>query len=284
VRSLPAATAALELLVPELNEDERCLFLMILQAADAAVGIDSQNQVVVTLDSGVATLSGGRHERLAEKLASRITKLPDGPQAAAMWLLAEASNALAMIGSSSPSAAPAALCAATGAIQNLRPSGILYVGEASFLSPTAFWDARSEAVRLSVNASDLHGQRLATAGNVGRQIHMASDTIRFISRHAGQCAPSGNAAYLYYDRMGDHIRPHLDRDLYSLHCLVMLHHQYGDEGRSAFLVVERDGMRRIELEPGHCVVFFGAGSVHGRSSVQSGEQVQLLSLGFTSPR
>jgi hypothetical protein len=92
---------------------------------------------------------------------------------------------------------------------------------------------------------------------------------------------SAKGTYVYYREPGDYVRPHIDVDEFALNALLLVSHSSVAETRSKLVLYSVDGRAKdVALRPGDYVVFRAAQAFHGRTAVDDGERVTVLTAGL----
>jgi hypothetical protein len=162
---------------------------------------------------------------------------------------------------------------------------VRYRGRPDWLTEPALAALVDESARLRASAGDVGRQAHSPAGPVARGFARSTRLLDLVTGHAGPVRPSGNANYLYYDKAGAGIDPHIDSPDFPWQVLLMLTHSGYGERRSS-LVVFPDGPSNpvpVVLDPGELVLFRAASVYHGRTNAIEGERLVLLGVGYVTP-
>jgi hypothetical protein len=160
---------------------------------------------------------------------------------------------------------------------------VLYAGRPSWLGSGLLDDLAAEADALRGTAlENRQHQYGARAGARALEFAASRDMTELITQYDSPGRVCGESTYLYYEREGAGIAPHIDRPEFSVQVLLMLRHTGYGANRSA-LAVFPDGPGSavfFRLEPGELVLFRAASVVHGRTATAGEEFVNLLGLGY----
>jgi hypothetical protein len=159
---------------------------------------------------------------------------------------------------------------------------VYYRGRPDWITDEVLTGLQNEAAQCRPDAVLIRRQFHAPAGPVGRALACSPDMLNLIERCAAAAIPTGPANYLYYERPGSGIDPHIDTDQFDLNVLMVLSHTWLDRKRSALHLFPDgpDNALRFWLEPGQFVVFRATAIIHARSDVAPGEQVTNLGIGY----
>jgi hypothetical protein len=163
----------------------------------------------------------------------------------------------------------------------ITPNGIAYRGRPAFLTDEILNSLIAEAAELRARAIPYDEHFLGTGGPIANKFAVSPELCGLVQEHAGEVQPTGVASFLFYDREGQGIEPHIDTDIFSLNVILMLKHVGGGEQRSCLVVFPpgRDP-ERLDLEPGEMVILFAGSITHGREFVKQDEEVGILTFGF----
>lgn len=161
-------------------------------------------------------------------------------------------------------------------------NGIVYRGYPDWLTPDLLVALQAEATRRRHEPLDRHDHYLGCGGTVADSLAINAAVTAFVGQAAGDVEPTGVASYLYYDRAGLGIRPHVDTDVFSVNLMLMLHHTHPDNGEPSATVVFPSGQspERHRLGVGEVMLMFGGSVIHTRSILREGEVVHLLTIGY----
>jgi len=168
-----------------------------------------------------------------------------------------------------------------GVVVAAPPDGVYYHGRPAWVTDGLLDALLREATERRRGAHLLRRQYHARAGARGQALAESADMLGLISQSVVDAVPR-DANYLYYERPGDGIDPHVDTDNFDLNVVIMLRHTWANT-RSSALVLFPDGpqqQRRFQLQPGELVLFRATSVVHARSNVAEGEQVCNLGIGY----
>ena len=90
------------------------------------------------------------------------------------------------------------------------------------------------------------------------------------------------AGYLFYERPGARISPHVDYPNFAVNILVLLEHEGPPGGARSALVVHPAARPpvRVDLSPGEAIALEAYGLVHEREAMRDGERLTMLTLGY----
>jgi hypothetical protein len=233
--------------------------------------------------------SGGN---LVKTVAQKFATLPTSEaesQIAQILLGLAASNLVR--GSGKLSVRTDALVAYTVAMDGLRLlqphheriplDGKVWCGSPTFFTGHTLGELQADAAEARQRAVELKWRSLAHAGRAATQLARSQPLLDLVQTHVGRCAPTGRAAYVYFDAPGQGLYPHVDTSKYALTALFAVRHDYGGAPRSTHLHYRADGSaERVDLKPGELLLFFGGSVVHGRTPVAQDEAVAVLTIGF----
>jgi hypothetical protein len=174
---------------------------------------------------------------------------------------------------------------ANGAPQTAIPdptAGVYYHGRPGWMTNDLVAALRSEAAVQRSDARLIKRQFHVAAGPCGSGLARSPEMLGLIARHAVPVIANGPANYLYYERPGDGIDPHVDTHEFDLNMLVLVAHSWQAEATSKLILFPRGPEQRQEfsLAPGELVLFRATGIIHARSGVAAGETVCNLGVGY----
>ena len=160
-------------------------------------------------------------------------------------------------------------------------NGIVYKGKPKFLSETLLGELQNEARIERLKAIDHNNHFLGCGGPTANQLAVSKQLLDFVISKAGSVGATSIASYLFYERTGQGLVPHVDTEVFSLNALMMIEHT-GRGASQSQLVIFSSGLNReeIDLQPGELLLFFADSVVHGRTPVSEGELVTILTVGF----
>jgi hypothetical protein len=160
-------------------------------------------------------------------------------------------------------------------------NGVAYKGDAPWLTDHLLNELVAEAAARRHAPLDRIDHFLGCGGALADQLAKGAALNRFVARFCGPVLSSGIASYLYYDRPGLGIRPHVDTSVFSINLMIMLKHDPGFEMSSTTLVFPSNGVtERLPMRVGEVMIMHGHGVIHARSLLAPGETVHLLTIGF----
>jgi hypothetical protein len=166
--------------------------------------------------------------------------------------------------------------------QTIPINGLVYKGKPSWVTNELLQELQNEAFARREKPLDRIDHFLGCGGKCADNLAISTEIISFVSKYSGSVKPTGIASYLYYDKPGLGIRPHVDTDVFSINLMLMLKHEYNpDSDSSATLVFPSNGnTESYRLGVGEVMIMFGGAVIHSRSIIGSGENVHLLTIGF----
>lgn len=161
-------------------------------------------------------------------------------------------------------------------------NGIVYRGKPFWVNDSLLQQLQIEALIRRAKPLDRVDHFLGCGGACADLLATSKEVISFVSHYAGLVKPTGIASYLYYDKPGLGIRPHVDTDVFSVNLILMLKHQFESETEpSATLVFPESGeTEKYRLSVGEVMIMYGGAVVHSRSIIGINENVQLVTIGF----
>jgi hypothetical protein len=161
-------------------------------------------------------------------------------------------------------------------------NGVYYQGRPGWLTDDWLTALQSEASVQRPDARLLSRQFHVAAGTGGAGLARSAEMLGLIAQHAVPVIANGPANYLYYERPGDGIDPHVDSHDFDLNALVLLAHSWQGARASRLVLFPYGPQRQQEfwLRPGELVLFRATGVIHARSGVAEGETVCNLGIGY----
>ena len=139
---------------------------------------------------------------------------------------------------------------------------------------------QNEAVRLRSTALRFHDHFVVSGAPLAREVGFSSQLHELIQAHADYVAPTAKANYLYYDKVGLGIDPHVDNESFSLNAVLMLQHEYEQDPSALVIYPPNSAPERIFLVPGEMIVLFADSIVHARERMAPNERVTIVGFGF----
>jgi len=163
-------------------------------------------------------------------------------------------------------------------------NGVAYFGRPSWVTDDLLGRLQEEAQKRRMQPLDRTDHFLGCGGALADQTSTSTTLCDFVAQHVGPCQPTGIASYIYYDKPGLGIRPHVDTDVFSVNVMLMLKHQHSDLGeQSATVIFPSDGCTQYyRLAIGEVMVMYGSSVIHARTLLAEAEQVHLLTFGFNA--
>ncbi|OIQ81385.1 hypothetical protein GALL_368500 [mine drainage metagenome] len=163
----------------------------------------------------------------------------------------------------------------------MTANGIAWRGRPDFVTDALLESLQRESAQTRERAYAYDNHYVGAGAPIADKLALSAQLKALVREHAGEVLPTGIASYLYYDREGQGIPPHIDTDIFSLNVLLMLKHVGGGSRRSCLVVFPNpDYSERIDLEPGEIVIMFAGSITHAREPIQAGEQLAILTFGF----
>lgn len=175
-----------------------------------------------------------------------------------------------------------------GCLSQLQPhssripsDGIAYYGRPSLISDALLSELIDEAQRRRLDALHEGDYHLGCGGPLADRFSVSQPLLDFVTAHAGPVSPTAIASYLYYEKAGQGLDPHVDTDVFSVNLILMLRHEYSGNTASHLVIYPPDlSPKRFLLQPGEVVLLFADSIVHAREPLADGEEVNLLTIGF----
>lgn len=121
----------------------------------------------------------------------------------------------------------------------------------------------------------------SAANLLSEKLAESSEVLELVRSVAGSVSCSYVTNYIYYDRVGQCSRPHVDNHFTTITAMIGLEHSSEGSKRSASVAYWNSSPRLdYQLAPGEISVFFGTCALHGRTPVVHGERVISLLLSF----
>jgi hypothetical protein len=178
------------------------------------------------------------------------------------------------------------------ALAEVRSPGYALLGRPPFLTDEWLERLAEEARALRPEAQPTGtnegqgGQHYASPGPAARKLVVQRGWRELIARELGcEPVPPYHAGYLFYDRPGAGIVPHVDDPEFAINVILMVSRSPTGSQASATVLHPPDGPpQRVVLAPGEAVLLEADGLVHAREPMREGERVTVLTMGFTRPR
>jgi hypothetical protein len=161
-------------------------------------------------------------------------------------------------------------------------NGLAFRGRPDFLTDKLLASLQDEAKKLRPSARRFEEHFLGCGAPIANQFAISPQLHKFVTKHAGKVEATGIASFLFYDEEGQGIDPHIDSDIFSLNVLIMLEHNSISAKRSRLVVFPpHSDPERLDLQPGEMIVMYAGSIAHGRERISYGENVTILTFGFT---
>jgi len=163
-------------------------------------------------------------------------------------------------------------------------NGIAYRGFPQWLTDPLLRGLQAEAEKRRHEPLDRTDHFLGCGGELADELANDEALVSFVEKCVGRIAPTGIASYLFYDRAGLGIRPHVDTEVFSLNLMIMLRHDVpASLTPSATRIFPAEGpSEEHRLAVGEAMLMYGNSVVHTRSPIAEGEVVHLLTIGFST--
>ncbi|CCO49773.1 conserved hypothetical protein [Vibrio nigripulchritudo SOn1] len=160
-------------------------------------------------------------------------------------------------------------------------TGIAWVGRPEFMTDELLKSLTDESKVKRTTAIDYTDHYLGCGGVIADKLSISNELVDFIKIHVGDIKPTGIASYIYYDKEGQGISPHIDTDVFSLNVLIMLEHIVVNDTPSNLVMFPYEAEPiKVKLTPGDMIIMFSGSTAHGRELLANGEKVSILTLGF----
>lgn len=229
-----------------------------------------------------STATASAESPLVEQLLAAAHELPPRERDG---LLALISVAVSALGPDQP--VPSSLRAVMQLIRRIRgtlqvgDSGVLFRGRPPWLTAELLAWFSAEAARLRSSAMRSPHYWFALGSAAVEQIGRTAPARSFVETLAGPVRDDVKVVFNYYEKPGEGVAPHIDRDSFTLILLTLLRHDHAGAPRSALYVYPPEGEpTRLELAPGDVVLLHAGSTVHQRTVLGPDEHVQTMSIGF----
>jgi len=160
------------------------------------------------------------------------------------------------------------------------PNGVVYLGRPAFVSEALLNDLRRESAELREKAERFDDHFVSPGGPIAQEVAFSEQLNDLVSTVADHVTPTARANYLYYDRDGLGIDPHIDNEAFSLNTILMLDHIYTQDPSRLVLYPPDQQPERILLAPGDLIVFYADSITHARERMDKDEVVRIAAFGF----
>ena len=161
-------------------------------------------------------------------------------------------------------------------------NGIAYYGRPSWVIPELLNGLQEEAVQRRNQPLDRIDHFLGCGGAIADALSVSPDIVDFVAKHVGKIKPTGIASYLFYDKAGSGIRPHVDTEVFSVNLMLMLKHVGSPThpfSSTSFFPADMKP-EHYWLQVGEVMIMHGSSTIHTRTIVQDQEDIHLLTIGF----
>lgn len=226
---------------------------------------------------------------VADRLAGRLRSFADGLDGLERLnlniLMSIAVGGLAPRGAL-PTAGPRAHAWSAGVatLEYMHPAGLARIGRVAFIGEEYLHDIVREAAERERTAHRTGPHELSPGGPVAERL---ADDTRLLAvasvAISADLQATGISSYLYYNREGDHLYPHVDTEIFAVNVILMVEHDppaAGGDGSALQVFADSGAPERVVLKPGEAVVLQAGGTVHGRETIAPGERLTILTIGF----
>lgn len=166
-------------------------------------------------------------------------------------------------------------------LAKIQPTGVLWRGRPDFMTNELLNQLQAEAVERQKTAIKHDRYMLGCGGPVANELAVSTTFVEFVNKFAPEMIPTGIASYLFYDKEGLGLCPHIDTETFTLNAIIMLKQEYVTSPPSHLILYPvNQPPQRILLSPGEILLLYAGGTVHAREDVKAGESVHLVTVGF----
>ena len=165
-------------------------------------------------------------------------------------------------------------------------NGIAYYGKPAWLSTNLLSDLINEGELRRNEPLEQIDHFLGCGGNIADKLASSDELLNFVTNILGPVKSTGIASYIYYDRVGLGIRPHVDTDVFSINLMLMLKHEPPTNNFPSATVVfpPFQTPESYRLKIGEVMIMYGSSVIHTRTPIHENEVVHLLTIGFNPIR
>lgn len=170
-----------------------------------------------------------------------------------------------------------------GPFEKIPENGIAYYGRPAWVTPDLLNNLIGEAEERRFEPLEKIDHFLGCGGYHADILADSDELKTFVEKVIGHKVKStGIASYLYYDRPGSGIKPHVDTDVFSINLILMLKHQHDKdkEASATGIFPANSPPEYYRLDIGEVMIMFGSSVIHTRTVIQENEIVHLLTIGF----
>jgi len=165
-------------------------------------------------------------------------------------------------------------------LNEIQPPGTMWCGRPPLLSDILLGALQEESRVALRSAKPTDRYLLSRGGPVAKGLATSGKLEALVMSNFSGVAPTGVASYIYYNKPGHGLDPHVDTEVYSVNVILMLEHSY-KKNPSHLLVYENDIFpKRILLREGEMAIINAGSVIHAREDVGSDERVSILTIGF----
>jgi hypothetical protein len=171
-------------------------------------------------------------------------------------------------------------------LARIQPSGIVWRGRPDFMTDDLLIQLQQESIQRRTTAIAHDQHFLGCGGTVANRLAESKLLLDLVTKEAATpMAPTGVASYLYYDREGCGLPPHVDTQTFTMNAILMLKHEYRNDSPAHLVVYPvNEPPQKILLQPGELILLFAGGTIHAREKMKAGEIVNILTFGFLPVR
>lgn len=167
--------------------------------------------------------------------------------------------------------------------------GLAYKGRPNFMSERFLDKLLLESEQFQPNSYknlDQYIYQVETPkGNTyAEKLATSEELYQLVTKYAGASLQSFVTNYLYYNKKGQHSRPHVDNAFTSITAMVGLKQtsKVGNKCNlsSSFIYWPNKPRFNYQLKPGEIAIFFGAAVLHGRTKIGESEETSSLLISF----
>lgn len=167
-------------------------------------------------------------------------------------------------------------------LSKIQPTGILWHGRPDFITDKLLKDLQKESTEIRKIAEAQERYFLGCGGKLANKLATSDHLVNMVQEYAPQMIPTGIASYLFYDKIGCGLDPHIDTEIFTLNMILMLKHEYDIKPASRLWIYPvNEEPKQFQLLPGECLLLYAGGMVHSRDDIKDGENISLLTIGFS---
>jgi len=174
--------------------------------------------------------------------------------------------------------------AVLNSLRQFVSADVIWRARPPFLTPAILQALQEEAERGKATALSTERHLLGCGGPVADALAVSPELMGLMESLVPGVVPTGIASYIYYDREGAGIEPHVDTDIFAVNAIIMLKHNYVSDPSHLVLYPPGKPAERIQLAIGEMIVIDAAGLVHAREDMKANEEVTVVTIGFQPAR